>query len=115
MHRTKLLQYIKSLKGTIFNITWIKKNGEIRNANARMQVRTHAKGTGKSNSKRDNAYITIWLMGKERGYRSLNLDTVMQIKANGATHKITPDPITAHVDLTRTTQPIPDNVISIKT
>ena len=115
MHRTKLLQYIKTLRGTIFNITWIKKNGDIRSANARMQVHTHAKGTGKSISNSSNAYITIWLMGKERGYRSLNLDTVMQIKANGVIHNITPEPITNHVDLTTTTQPIPDNVISIKT
>lgn len=115
MHRTKLLQYLQTLHGSIFSITWIKKNGDIRTANARMHVRKHAKGTGKSISKQDNAYITIWLMGKERGYRSLNLDTVMQITAYGRTHNITPEPITAHVDLTTTIQPIPDNVISIKT
>jgi hypothetical protein len=115
MHRTKLLRYLQKLKGSIFNITWIKKNGDIRIANARMHVRSHTKGTGKSISKPDNSYITIWLMGKERGYRPLNLDTVIQIKAKSVIHNIKPEPITNHVDLTTTEQPTPDNVVSIKT
>ena len=112
MHRTKLLEFLRSLTN-IFNITWIKKNGDIRNANVRLRVRKNLKG-GKSVAKPNNSYITIWLMGKSSGYRILNLDTVLQVRANNKVYNIQPEPITEHIDLT-TTSNQPDNVIAIKT
>ena len=113
MHRTKLLEFLRSLQGSIFNITWIKKNGDIRTANARMHVRKHTKGTGKSIAKPDNSYITIWLMGKNGGYRTLNLDTVLQVRGYGRIYNIKPQPITEHIDLTTTTSKQPDNIVSL--
>ena len=115
MHRTKLLEFLRSLQGSIFNITWIKKNGDIRTANARMHVRKHTKGTGKSISNSSNAYITVWLMGKERGYRSLNLDTVLQVRGYGRIYNIKPQPITELIDLTTTNSNQPNNVIAYTT
>lgn len=115
MHRTKLLEFLRSLQGSIFHITWIKKNGNIRSANARMKVKRHLKGTGQSIAKPDNSYITIWLMGNDGGYRTLNLDTVLQVRGYGQIYNIKPQPITELIDLTTTTSNQPDNVIAYTT
>ncbi len=113
MHRTKLLEFLRSLQGSIFHITWIKKNGDIRSANARMKVKRHLKGTGRSIAKPDNSYITIWLMGNNGGYRTLNLDTVLQVRGHGRIYNIKPQPITELIDLTTTTSNQPDNIVSM--
>lgn len=115
MHRTKLLNFLRTLRGTIFHITWIKKNGDTSSANARLRVKQHVKGTGKAVAQPSNSYITIWKMGKNGGYRNLNLDTVRSIKSKGKTYQVNPDPITEHVDLTTTNKKVSNNVITIKT
>ena len=115
LNRQKLLIFLQSIGGSIFHITWIKKNGDERSANARLKVKSKIKGTGKSSSKLDNSYITIWLMGKEEGYRNLNLATVKSIKTRGQTYAVVPEPIVETFDLTSTTQKLTDNVVSIKT
>ena len=50
-------------------------------------------------------------MGNERGYRTLNLDTVRTITCYGIEAKVTPDPIQNSVDLSVTHLTQPDNVI----
>lgn len=115
LNRQKLLTFLQTIGNSIFHITWIKKNGEERSANARLKVKSKLKGTGKSASKLENSYITIWLMGKEQGYRNLNLATVKSIKTRGSTYTVTPEPIIETFDLTSTTQEISDNVIAYTT
>ena len=116
MHRTKLLQIIQELRGQIFSVCWIKKNGDERCANVRLGVTKHLKG-GQSPANAGNSFIPVFLMwsmdgntfNAEAGYRMLNLNTIRSI--NGKC--VTPDPIFNEIDLTTTTQDVTDNIIAI--
>ena len=120
IHRTRLQNLIRNTYGKIFNVCWIKKDGTERCANARVSVTKYLKGTGKPPSIK-HSYITIYLMWcmdgntfkAENGYRNLNLDTITQIKLHGVTCKVTPMPITEHLDLTTTTKKVKNNVIAM--
>lgn len=108
--RTKLLQQIYSLSNQIFSVCWIKKDGEIRCANARTGVKQFVKGTGKSKSKSKDNLLTVYLMWNmdgntfqaESGYRSLNLDAVKWIKMGGVHYQVIPEPIVEFHDTTTT-------------
>lgn len=116
MHRTKLLQIIQELRGQIFSVCWIKKNGDERCANVRLGVTKYLKG-GQSPANAGNSFLPVFLMwsmdGKtfrgESGYRMLNLNTIRSI--NGT--QVTPDPIFNDIDLTTTTKEQPNNLIAI--
>ena len=120
IHRSKLEQLIRTTRGKMFNVCWTKKDGTERCANARIGVTKHLKGTGTPPSL-EHSYITIYLMWTmdgqtfkaESGYRNLNLDTITSVKLHGVTCVVTPMPIVEHLDLTLTTQPIPNNVIAM--
>ena len=106
--RTKLLQQIYSLSNKIFSVCWLKKNGEIRCANARVSVKRFVKGTGKSKSYSKDNLLTVYLMWTmdgqtfqaESGYRSLNLDSVKWIKMAGVHYEVIPEPIIEFHDTT---------------
>ena len=116
MHRTKLLQIIQKLRGQIFHVCWIKKDGSERCANVRLGVTKHLRG-GKSSANASNSFIPVFLMWSmdgnsfraESGYRMLNLNTIRSI--NGQI--VTPDPIFTDLDLTTTKNNVTDNVIAI--
>ena len=116
MHRTKLLQIIQELRGQIFHVCWIKKNGDERCANVRLGVTKHLK-SGQSPANAGNSFIPVFLMWSmngdtfraESGYRMLNLNTIRSI--NGT--QVTPDPIFNDIDLTTTTKNVTDNIIAI--
>lgn len=119
LHRQKLLGFIDKMGHRVFNITWIKKDGSIRNANVRRKVTKYLKGgNGPGNN---NAFIAIYLMPKmtgntflhESGYRMLNLETIKQITTNGERFEVTPEPIIQSIDLSLTTKPQRDNLIKI--
>jgi len=108
--RTKLIQQIYSLKNRIFSVCWIKKNGEIRCANARTGVKQFVKGTGKRKTKSRDNLLTVYLMWNmdgdtfqaESGYRSLNLESVKWLKMGGVHYEVTPEPIVEFHDTTIT-------------
>ena len=116
MHRTKLLQIIQELRGQIFSVCWIKKNGDERCANVRLGVTKYLKG-GQSPANAGNSFLPVFLMWSmdgdtfrsESGYRMLNLNTIRSI--NGT--QVTPDPIFNDIDLTTTTKEQPNNLIAI--
>lgn len=116
MHRTKLIEILRSLGGQIFNVCWIKKDGTERCANARLNVIKGTKG-GTSSAKPTNSYMVIYLMWNmqgntflaEDGYRMLNLNTIRSINGN----RVTPDPIFTDIDLTTTDKNVQDNLIAI--
>ena len=66
LHRTKLHQILKRLGHAIFHVSWIKKDGSERTANARCKVRKGIKGTGRRVNQTHNANISIYLMGNEK-------------------------------------------------
>ena len=121
IHRQKLIQFIQGVKGKIFQVCWIKKDGTHRCANVRLNVRKYLKGTGESPAKNTNGYITVYLMwsmdgdtfNAESGYRSLNLETITSIQAEGIFYGVYPSPISKTVDLSITTIKQPDNLLAL--
>ena len=101
LNRTKLLQEIRKLKHRIFTVSWLKKNGERRRANARTGVYNFRKGLKESPSSVQHSMLTVYLMWvmegdtfkAEKGYRSLNLETINWINMNGKHYEIHPKPI----------------------
>lgn len=98
LHRTKLHQIIQRLGHAIFHISWIKKDGTERKANVRCRVIKGIKGNGRSINQATNANISVYLMGNETGYRTVNLDTVRSLKCYGHGTTITPEPLITHPD-----------------
>lgn len=121
LNRQKLLSFIASLGGKIFNITWIKKDGSIRNANVRRKVTRYLKG-GKGSASKSNSLLHVYLMPKmlghtfhhESGYRSVNLETIKQISIDGHTYNVCPEPIESFVNLSDTAKPVKSNIIEIE-
>jgi len=120
LNRTKLLDFIKYLEHQIFSISWTKKDGSERHANVRRKVTKYLSG-GKAPAS-THSFIAVYLMPRmagntfiyESGYRLVNLETVHNIKVNGQTFIITPEPIDLKMDLGSTTETIDDNLISLK-
>ncbi len=50
----------------------------------------------------------------ESGYRSVNLATIKQISIDGQIYDVTPEPIESFVNLSDTTKPVEENIISMK-
>jgi hypothetical protein len=119
LHRQKIITFIDSLGNRIFNITWIKRDGSIRNANVRRKVIRYLKGGNAPSN--GHAFIAVYLMPKmtgnsflyESGYRMLNLETIKHITVNKQCYDITPEPVIHSIDLSITHKEVPDNVTQI--
>jgi hypothetical protein len=71
------------VKGRFFTATFIKKDGSTRKMNCRLGVKRHLKG-GQNTKAHLPHYLTVYSV-PDKGYRSINLDTLISIKANGKT------------------------------
>jgi hypothetical protein len=85
LKRNNLRTIIAALQNQIFHVSWYKRDGTLRTANARARVLKGIKGTGRRVKQDSNNYLSIYLMGNETGYRTLNLDTVQNIRCYGIT------------------------------
>lgn len=86
MKRQMILDAVKS--GQFFTVTWVTKSGKISEMNCRVGVTKHLKNTGKKYSNGSSntvahlkQYLTVYKTNK--GYRNLNLDTVLSLKVKG--------------------------------
>ena len=79
MNREQLKQLTKN---RIFSATFIKKNGEIRKMLCRTGVKKFLKGGEKSYNDDEMNHITVYDL-KKKAYRTINLNTLTQIKSNG--------------------------------
>jgi hypothetical protein len=70
--------------GRIFSVTFIKKNGEERTMLARTGVTKHLKGGTRMNNNPD--HLVVWSM-RDNGYRTINLETITKLKANGTEYQ----------------------------
>jgi len=70
--------------GKIFSVTFIKKNGEERTMLARTGVAKHLVG-GKRMNNNPN-HLVVWSFG-DRSYRTINLETITKLKANGTEYQ----------------------------
>ena len=121
INRNKLLPYIRSMRHRIFNITWIKQDGSIRNANVRRHVKSMQSGPASPAHKLSSSHLLVYLMPRmtgdtfvhETGWRKINLETVQSISSRGKTYTVNPEPITEVIDLTTTNQQQPNNLIAL--
>jgi hypothetical protein len=70
------------LGNKIFTATFTKKDGSLRVMNCRLGVKKHLKGGQKSYNDDDFNYLTVFDLNK-KAYRTININTLKQIKANG--------------------------------
>lgn len=75
---------IKLVGNKFFTISFIKKDGTLRKMNARLGVTKHLKGGKKSYNPDDFNYLTVFDLAKKQ-YRTVNLNTVKEVKANKET------------------------------
>lgn len=68
--------------GKIFNITFIKKNGDVRSMNARLGVTKHLRGGQLNYDPASRGYLIVYSMD-DSGYRTVNLANIIRIKTNG--------------------------------
>jgi hypothetical protein len=72
---------IKNMVGhKIFKAVFVKRNGEIREMNCRLEVKKHLKGGRDVNDR--NRYLTVYDL-KSKGYRNINLNTIIEIRCGG--------------------------------
>ena len=82
----KNLRKIETLKkvsenGKIFSVSFIKKDGSIRNMTCRKGVKKYLKG-GKNTVSHISKYVTIYSIN-DKGYRNINTNTLKQVKGSG--------------------------------
>jgi hypothetical protein len=84
--RTEAANIIRSTNGKMFTASFIKKTGEVRKMNARLQVTKHLAG-GESTIKHKANLIGCYDV-QSGGYRCINSDTLLEVKANGQVYKV---------------------------
>ncbi len=76
---------IHDLHGKVFGATFIKKDGSIRNINCRTGVAKYLKG-GEKRYSYDNLLCVYDMQSK--GYRTINIDTLKQLRTGGNTYHV---------------------------
>ncbi len=69
--------------GRFFSVTFRKKDGTIRKMVARRGVKRNLQGNPRYNPA-DYNLLVVWSVNDE-AYRSINLNTILEVKANGLT------------------------------
>ena len=78
---------IRELAGNnIFTATFVKKNGEVRVMNCRLNVKKHLKGGGLKYDAKARNLLPVFDMQKE-AYRMINISTLIELKINGEVYK----------------------------
>jgi len=87
LKRELLLQgfIAKAKSGKIFSVTFQKKNGEIRNMNARLGVTKGLTGKGMAWKPTSKGMLPVYDVQK-REYRMVNFNTLLSIKMEGKTY-----------------------------
>jgi hypothetical protein len=80
-----LRNLIASSQGRFFTATFIRKDGTVRVMNARLGVRSSS-GSQPTTAGFEH-YLTVYDV-KKNGYRTINLNTVSEVKVNGVTFKV---------------------------
>lgn len=71
--------FLQNLNGRFFTVSFIKQDGNVRNLNGRLNVKKHLHGGHRLNHN-DNHLIVYDVQNK--GYRTVNLETVLTIHAD---------------------------------
>ena len=85
--KTRVQQFMEATKsGKIFSVTFEKKDGTIRTMVARRGVKKGVKGVGMSFNPDTKNLFVVYDMQK-KGFRMVNLNTLIEAKVNGKTIK----------------------------
>lgn len=93
------IQAVELIKETknIFTVTFIKKDGTVREMNCRLNVDKYVTGKGQSYNPADYDLLTVYDMkearklddiDKAKAYRNINLRTLQSLTVNGESFKI---------------------------
>jgi len=74
--------------GSIFSITFTKKDGSIRQMNCRFGVKKHLKGGELAYDPLSKGLLPVYDL-KNEGYRMISLNTIIELKLNGESYIIT--------------------------
>ena len=85
--REKLDKLLNDQRGKFFTVTFIKKDGTVRKSNGRLGVKKYLKGGLNKVTRYDNTYDTTFDV-KVMGYRTINLHTVLSVRANGCEYVV---------------------------
>ena len=88
--RKDILQLIEENRNpnTIFSVVFLKKSGEIRRMNCMLGVKKHLKGGKLSYNPKERNNLVVFDTQK-KGYRTINLDTLMNISMKGVEYNVT--------------------------
>lgn len=75
-------EFKKMVGNKIFSVTFVKADKTLRTYNARVDVKKHTKGGVNTVEHKPNL-VTVWELTAKQ-YRTLNLDTIKQLKFAGA-------------------------------
>ena len=81
----ELKQLLLSSKGKFVGIHFIKKDGTLRKLNGRFNVTKYLKGSERKNQNADHLIIYDVI---NKGYRTINLNTILRFTLNGKCYKI---------------------------
>jgi len=87
IHRVNVVNQLRASNGRVFTVTFIKKDGSLREMNCRLGVKKGVKFTGKSVGL-DVPVMRVFDM-QVGGFRSINLDTLRTITMNGESFVVT--------------------------
>ena len=90
IERVTTTDFREFVKGSVFTAVFTKKDGSVRTMNARLGVAKFVKGTAPEVTAKRNAtleaqnMVGVFEMPKME-YRTLNLETLIELRANGET------------------------------
>jgi hypothetical protein len=85
--RTAAQTLIRRSKGKFFGVTFVKKNGEVREMNARLGVKKGVTGAGMKYNPAEHDLITAFDVAKNN-FRMINVRTLQRLSLEGQTYEI---------------------------
>lgn len=85
--KDKAKKHIYATNGKIFSAVFIKKDGERRLMNCRLNVKKYVKGVGRKFNPSDKGLIGVFDLQKDQ-HRFINLNTLESLKINGVEYNI---------------------------
>lgn len=85
--KKEALKKIRQSNGKLFGVTFIKKNGSLRDMNCRLGVQKGVKGVGMSYNPSEYNLICVFDVKKD-SFRMINLKTITRLSISGQTYEV---------------------------
>lgn len=84
---TNAVKLIRSTKGKIFTVSFVKKDGTLRKMNCRLGVTKHLKGGELAFDPKEYDLIPVFDLQKN-AYRMINVETLVEVSVNGESFEV---------------------------